>query len=369
MTELEPTRARSGLLGLAALRERPAVGDALWPALGIVTSLVFLAPLLVVAGASVSDGYRSLYDASFGSLFSFSSLLLSSVPLILVGLGVALPYRAGLINIGGEGQLGLGAFAAVFIGVELKGIAGVPGSPLVPLLGGFAAGALVGAIAGAMKAWRGINEIVTTIMLNFVALFLVQYLVAGPFKQAGLQYASSPQVRPGYVLGALGGDAAIPVGFVLAVAVSLAMAAVTTYTSWGWRQRLLGLSEPLARRQGIPVGAEQLKALALGGGLAGLGGAAELLGNQFRVGMVFSPGWGFHAIAIALLARGNLLAVVPFAMFFGFLLNGSNVLQAELNVPGTLVSVLAGGPVLLVAAAIGLRAYRRATAERPGGES
>jgi ABC-type uncharacterized transport system permease subunit len=348
----------------AALR-RLAVGDTFWPAFGIVASLVILAPLLAVAGASISEGYRSLYDASFGSLFGFSSLLLSSVPLILVGLGVALPYRAGLFNIGGEGQLALGALVAVLIGVEAGGLADVPGSWIVPLAAAAVAGSLLGAIAGALKAWRGINEIVTTIMLNFVALFFVQYLVAGPFKQQDLQYASSPAIKKGFELVTFGASAAIPVGFVIALIVAIAMAGLTTYTRWGWRQRVLGINEALAARQGISVGWEQLKALALGGALAGLGGAAEALGNQFRIGLSFSPGWGFDAVAIALLARGNMLAVLPFAMFFGVLRNGSNVLQANLNVPGTLVSVLAGGPVVLVAAVIGFRAYRRALAEQP----
>jgi simple sugar transport system permease protein len=350
---------------LAAMLRRLAIGDAFWPAFGIVASLVILAPLLAIAGANIFEGYRSLYDASFGSLFGFSSLLVSSIPLILVGLGVALPFRAGLFNIGGEGQLVLGAFIAVLIGVEAKGFANTPGSWLVPLAAAAVAGGLLGAMAGALKAWRGINEIVTTIMLNFVALFFVQYFVAGPFKQKDLQYASSPAVRQGFELVTFGGSAAIPVGFVIAVVVAIAMAWLTTFTRWGWRQRLLGMNEALAARQGISVGTEQLKALALGGALAGLGGAAEALGNQFRVGLSFSPGWGFDAVAIALLARGNMLAVVPFAIFFGALRNGSNVLQANLNVPGTLVSVLAGGPVVLVAAVIGFRAYRRRLSEQP----
>ena len=350
---------------LGALVRRPAVMNAVWPALGIVVSLVFLAPLLLVADANVVDGYRALYDASFGSAFGFSSLLLSSVPLILVGLGVALPYRAGLFNIGGEGQLLLGAFGAVFIAVKLGSVGGWPASFVLPLVAALVAGAFLGAIAGALKAWRGINEIVTTIMLNFIVLYLIQYLVSGPFKQKDLQYSSSPEIPSGFTLGTFGGTAEIPYGFVIAVGVTLVVAWLASYTRWGFRQRLIGINEPLAARQGITVGMEQLRALAIGGALAGLGGAVEALGNQHRVGLSFSPGWGFDAVAIALLARGNMMAVIPFAVFFAVLRNGSDVLQADLGVSGTLVLVLTGAPVIIVASVIGFRAYRRASAAQP----
>lgn len=365
----EPRHTVSGPVGtphtIRSLLRRPAVGNAIWPSLGIVWSLLFLAPLLLLSNVNIADGYRALYDASFGSAFGFSSLLLSSIPLILVGLGVALPYRAGLFNIGGEGQLVLGAFIAVFVSVKLSSIGSWPASFVLPLVAALVVGAAVGAIAGVLKAWRGINEIVTTIMLNFVALFLVQYLVSGPFKQKDLQYSSSPEIGSGFGLGTFGGTAEIPYGFLIAVGVAIAVAWLAGYTRWGFRQRLIGINEPLAARQGISVGLEQLRALAIGGALAGLGGAIEALGNQHRVGLAFSPGWGFDAVAIALLARANMMAVIPFALFFAVLRNGSNVLQADLGVPGTLVLVLTGAPVIIVASVIGFRAYRRISATPP----
>jgi general nucleoside transport system permease protein len=355
----------AGARSLGAAFRGPSLGNAFWPAAGIILSLALLAPLLAIAHADITEGYRALYDASFGSKFGFSALLVSSIPLILVGLGVALPYRAGLFNIGGEGQLAIGALVAVLIGVKATGLAGVPGSFVVPLLAALVAGGLVGSIAGALKAWRGINEIVTTIMLNFIALFLVQYLVSGPFKEPDLAYAASPPIDQGFALGVFGGDWLLPWGIVIALGVTAFVGWLTAFTRWGWRQRLIGINEPLAARQGISVRRAQLVALALGGALAGLGGAVEAIGNQDRIGLSFSPGWGFDAVAIALLARGKMLAVLPFALFFAVLRNGSNVLQAELNVPGTLVLVLAGAPVMIVAAVIGYRAYRQALAERP----
>ncbi|MGH3992519.1 MAG: ABC transporter permease subunit, partial [Pseudonocardiaceae bacterium] len=131
------------------------------------------------------------------------------------------------------------------------------------------------------------------------------------------------------------------------------------YTRAGWRYRLLGLNPRLAQRKGIDVRWNRFTALAAGGALAGLGGGAEVIGNQLHVGFGFSPGWGFDAVAIALLARGNILAVVPVALFFAFLRNGAGLLQSELEVPGTVVTMLGGAPVMVVAAIVGWRHYRR----------
>jgi general nucleoside transport system permease protein len=330
-----------------------------WQMLAVVASLLVVVPLIAIAGANPASGYRVLFDASFGSLPGFGRLLLSAVPLILVGLGVALPLRIGLFNIGGEGQLVVGALAATAIGVKLPGPANLPGSFILPLLGAAIAGGIVGAIAGGLKAWRGINEIITTIMLNFIGLELVQYWVSGPFRDQTLTFSSSPAIAPGYELDTFGGTAAIPTSIFVAVGVALIVGCAIHYSKVGWRLQLGGINPRLAVRQGVSVRFLQFAALTAGGALAGIGGATEMLGNEYRVGEDFSPGWGFDAIAIAILARGNLFAVVPYAMFFAFLRNGSGVLETDLGVPGTIVTMVVGVPVIIVAAVIGFRSYRR----------
>jgi ABC-type uncharacterized transport system permease subunit len=216
-----------------------------------------------------------------------------------------------------------------------------------------------------LKAWRGIHEIVTTIMLSFLAIFLVQYLTRGPLQAPGAVYPTTAEVPVGYRLDALGPGGLLPVGFIVAVVTVVAVMALTTLTRMGWRQRLIGLNPALAARRGVRVGLEQVVVLGLGGAIAGLGGAAEVMGNQLRVGLNFSPGWGFDAVAIALLARGNPIAVLPFAMYFGFLRNGSNVLQSDLEVSPDLVLVMGALPVIFVAAIVGYQAYRRAVAKPP----
>lgn len=344
-----------------ALRRSVALNapEYLWPVASVLASLLIVAPLVALAGAPALDGYRTLFEASFGTAAGFGVMLQFSVPLILVGLGVAIPLRMGLFNIGGEGQLLVGALAAVFVGVKLDAFAGVPGSFVLALLAAGVAGGVLGAIAGALKAWRGINEIITTIMLTFVGTLFVQYWVTGPFKDDALTFSASPAIDRGFRLGVMGGDAAIPTSFFVALAIALLVGCAVHFTRAGWRLHLGGVNPELARRQGVRVPLLQCAALAAGGALAGIGGGAEAVGSQYRIGEEFSPGWGFDAVAIAILARGNMLAVVPYALFFGFLRNGAGVLQTDLDVPGAIVVMLSGAPVIIVAAVIGFRAYRR----------
>ncbi len=221
------------------------------------------------------------------------------------------------------------------------------------------AGAIVGGIAGALKAWRGINEIITTIMLNFVGLLFVQYWVSGPFQDKNLTFSSSPAIQSGYELPTFGGSAAIPSSFLVAVGLAVLVGCAVHFSKAGWRLRVGGVSPRLAVRQGISLRLLQFGALTIGGGLAGIGGATEALGNEYRVGEAFSPGWGFDAVAIAVLARGNMFAVVPYAIFFAFLRNGTGVLETSLAVPGTIVEMLVGAPLIIVAAVIGFRSHRK----------
>lgn len=332
--------------------------DYLWAPGALVISLLIVGPFVAVAGADPLKGYSTLFDASFGSLPGFGTLMQYSVPLILVGLGVALPLRVGLFNIGGEGQLLIGAFAAVLVGVHFGAVAGLPGSFLIPLVCSMLAGAVVGGIAGALKAWRGVNEIITTIMLNFVAALFVSYWVDGSFKDPMLTYNSSPQINLGFALGHIGTTAQIPTSIFVAVGVAVVVAAAVHFTRAGWRLHTVGANPGLAARHGISVPRMYLIALLLGGALAGLGGGAEAIGNQLRVGDDFSPGWGFDAIAIAVLARSNMLAVIPYAIFYAFLRNGAGLLELNLKVPGSIIQMLEGTPIIVVAAIVGYRAYK-----------
>ena len=335
-------------------RGRARVPEAVVPVLAILASLVVLVPLVQIGGAGFAEGYRELFKASFGSMVGVGSWLTSSLPLVLVGLGVALPYRAGLFNVGGEGQLVTGALVGVYIGTAFGG---GPGAFLLPLVAAFGSAAALGAVAGWLKA-RGMHEIVTTIMFNFIVFFSLTFLLRGGLKDPDLPYAASRAVSDGFRLGRFAGDD-IPYGIFIAAVVVAATTYLVDFTRLGWRLGVLGQSDAVAVRQGINLARSRTVAMALGGGLAGLGGVVELLGNQYRIGAHFSPGWGFTAVAVALLARGKMLPVVPFALYFGFLQNGEVRLQAILGLPGNLVLILVAAPVIIVAAVYGFRAYRR----------
>lgn len=330
-----------------------------WPLIALALSLGVVGPLVAIGGADPIDAYRALVEASFGSPAGFGILLQFSVPLLLVGVGVAIPLRAGMFNIGGEGQLLVGALAAVAVGVHFTVAAGVPGSFVMPLGAALLAGAVMGGIAGAVKAWRGINEIITTIMLNFIGFLFVQYWVTGPFKEEDLAFAATPRIMEGFALGRVGGDARIPVSMGAALLVVIVVAWAVHYTRAGWKLRLIANNAKLAQRKGVAVAPVQFLALAAGGALAGLGGGAEAIGNQMRVSEGFSPDFGFIAIAVAVLARGNILAVIPYALFFAFLRNGSLQIASLFDVPSGLVTMVVGLPVIIVAGVMGLRAYKR----------
>lgn len=349
----------AGRVGRLGPRLTPLIPGWAWPILGVLSSLVILAPLVAWAGGDVVESYEVLFETSFGSVFGFGVLLTYSVPLALVGLAVAVPYRAGLFNIGGEGQLIVGAFAAAVVGVEISGLVDWPGGFLVLLVVGASAGAALGAIAGALRAWRGINEIVTTIMLNFIALLLVQYFIAGSFRDPALTFAASREIPTGARIAKVGSLDAVPLSILVAVIVGLAVAYWAHQTRGGWRISLLGAAPAFAREKGVRPARGLFLVLLAGGALGGLAGATELVGNQHRVGFGFSPGWGLDAVAIALLARGNVYAVVPIAVFFAFLRNGTGALQSTVGVSGTLVGVMTALPVLIVAALLGWRDYRR----------
>jgi general nucleoside transport system permease protein len=338
---------------------RFALPDWGWSLFALLSSLLILVPLALIAGADPAQAYREIIDESFGSLRGFGVMLQYAVPLILVGLGVALPFRAGLFNIGGEGQIVMGAFLAVLVAVKCDFLGGLPASFLFPLVAAVFGGALVGGIAGALKAWRGTNEIITTIMLNFVALLFVQYWISGPFQAENASYATSPLINRDFELVRFGGTDRLPSSLWVALLAAVVLAIVVHWSRVGWRMTLAGTNPGLAARQGISVRLVQLCTLAAGGALAGLGGGAEALGNQYKIGESFSPGWGFDAIAIAVLARGNMLAVVPYALFFAFLRNGSGPLQTDLGVPPGIVTMLAGAPVIVVAALQGMRIHSR----------
>ncbi|HVM29690.1 MAG TPA: ABC transporter permease [Candidatus Limnocylindrales bacterium] len=308
-----------------------------------------------------------------GSLIPLSETILSTTPLILTGLAVALAFRAGLFNIGGEGQLQLGALAAVLVGFSLEGLPLLVHLPLA-LLAGAAAGAMWGFIPGALKARTGAHEVITTIMLNFVAFRLVDLALRNPlYQRPGRMDPISQVVQDSAALPRLIDDVALRAhwGIVVALVAAVLVSWLLFRSTKGFEFRAVGLNPQAARYAGMSIGGSIVLSMMIAGALAGLAGASIVLAPAIRT---LTPGLGggagFDGIAIALLGRARPAGVVLAAFLIGALRAGSTPMQAATGVPIYLVVVIQALVIMFIAAPALVRAIYRIRAERVvGGEA
>jgi simple sugar transport system permease protein len=313
---------------------------------------------MLLAHVSPIDGFYALFDGAFGTTSEFSETLVSATALLFPALGIALAFRAGLFNIGAEGQLVLGGLAAGIAGVF------VPGPPLVSILVTLAAGALAGGawagIAGFLKARFGANEVIATLMLNVIAVLLATYIVNGPLHFPTANEGETPLLAPTAWLPPIVPETRLTIALVIALLVAFGLRWVFNRTVFGFELRAAGEAPQAARRAGVDLSRIALLAMTLSGAIAGLGGATLVTGVLHRFNTGLSPGYGFVAIAVALV--GNLepvwIAVAAFA--FGILQNGALSMQAEANVPRDVINLVEG---LVIIALAGRRyiATRRST--------
>jgi simple sugar transport system permease protein len=314
------------------------------PIAAAAVALALAALVIAALGFPAGAALRALVAGSFGSSAAWTATLLKTAPLLLTGLSVALAFRCGVWNIGAEGQLLAGALAATAIATRLAPDA--PAFALAPLvvLGGAAAAAALGAFAGWLRASRGVSEVISTILLNFVAIQAVAWAVQGPLQEAAQAYPQSDAFPAAARLPALG---RLHAGVPLAFAASLALAWLLFRTPLGFRLRAVGHAPLAARFAGIPPERHGIAALAIAGALAGAAGAFEVAGVTGRLYQGLSPGFGYTAIAVALLARLHPLAVVPSALFFGALEAGAGAMQREAGIPAVATEVVQGLVILL----------------------
>lgn len=322
----------------------------------VVAALLVGALLMLIAGASPLAAYGILFRQALTTYFGFADTLTKTTPLLLVSLGVLVALRAGQFNLGGEGQIYMGGLGSLLLGLAFPNWPMVIHLPLA-LLGGFALGAAWGAIAGYLKVARGINEVLTTLLLNYVAQNLISYLVNGPLKAPNAPSPFSELVPESARLPAILPQTQAHAGIFLAIALAIALTVAFAITAWGYRIDAVGQNPIAARYAGIPVNRTILSVMALSGGLAGLAGSSEVLGLKYRLFEDFSPGYGFDAVAIALLSRGNPAVVILTAFFFGVLRSGANVMQRSASVPVSIIYAIQGLTVLFVAVSLALE-YR-----------
>jgi general nucleoside transport system permease protein len=315
--------------------------------IALAGGLAISAVVIALAGASPLAAFAALFGGAFGSSDGLSEVAVKACPLALCGLGIALAFRAGMWNVGAEGQLLLGALAVAWIAPHLGGLPSIV-AQIAMLVAAALAGAAWAAIAGWLKVWRGVSEVISTIMLNFVAAAVISYLVQGPLMEAGGGYPQTAAVPDALRLTRLFPPARFHTGVLVALALGFVVAFAVHRTVFGFEIRAIGLNPRASRLAGFAVRRTALLALAASGALAGLAGGIEIASMTYRLYERFSPGYGFTAIAVALLGRLDPLGVLVAAIFFGILEAGSNAMQREAGVSSVIVLVIQATIILFL---------------------
>lgn len=318
--------------------------------------------IMWASGNDPGVAFAALFKGSFGSPKAIGDTILKSIPLIITGLAVGYGFRAGLFNIGAEGQLFMGGLAAATFGLWLAGLPWwlvVPGLLAISMLAG-AAWAFVPAV---LKARIGAHEVITTMMFSYIARYLVSWLVVGPLKAPGqipqtvaipaeaqlprIQSLFSPSVLESFPFLNLG---RAHMGIVVAVIAAFVVWLILKYTTLGYENRAVGFNPWASETAGISVQATTVKALCISGALAGLAGAVEVMGVHYRIFDQFSSGFGFTGIAVALLAKNHPLGVIPAALLFGALSAGASTMQFEAHVSQKIILIIQALVIFFVAA-------------------
>lgn len=333
----------------------------------LAMGLLLLAALLVATGHPVIPALTALFRGAFGSWYAITSAtLVRMIPLGFAGLAVALAFRAGVLNVGAEGQLLVGAAAATALALPLQTTSPLLAIPLM-ILGGAAAGGAWAMIAGVLRLRFGVLEVISTIMLNFVALNLTGWLVRGPLQESQRVNPQSASLPASLQLPVLLEGTRLHAGVVMLPAVAVALWWWLFHTASGFRVRAVGANVRAAESAGeIRVARTLLLVFLLSGLLAGLGGAVEYLGITYALYENFSPGYGYTAIAVALLARLHPVGVLATALLFGALEAGANAMQRDAGVPSVVVSVVEAVLILLVVA---VDRWRARTSDSAGATS
>lgn len=337
---------RTQLQRLSVARSVQATVGAFAAALAV--GLVLIAAL----GVSPQQAVAVALDGAFGDARAIADTLVFMTPRLLVALGALLAIRSGVFNLGGEGQLQMGA-----IGAMLPFLAwGDLGWGLVPL--SIASGALCGAlwamVPALLKVWRGTDEIISTLMMNFIAIYLLKFLVQGPMRPAGSNFNMSAQLpREGTFQPLLEGTR-LHLGVCLAVLLAIGVWVLLQHTAWGLRLRASGQSPRFVRLQGQSAGKTMVFSMALSGAIGGLAGTFEVLGVQYRLIEGFSSGLGFEGLAVAFLAGLDPFGAVIVALYFGAIGSASLALQSTLSIPASVADILGGLPIVFLAVISGI---------------
>jgi simple sugar transport system permease protein len=383
-------------------RPQPAHRRGVWqslliPVLAVITGLIIggifiiLTTETVYAGFSqalgaglaaswraVADAYAALFTGSIGDPAAMVSAvqsgngleikkafnpilesLVASTPYIFAGLAVALGFRAGVFNIGAEGQLFMGAICSTFVGYSITGLPAIIHIPLT-LLAGAAGGALWGFIPGWLKARTGAHEVINTIMMNYIAFRMSEWLLSGPMKRPNSFNPISPNIQPSAMLPNIFGEPTrFHLGFFIALGIAWLVWWFLFKTTWGFELRTVGVNPTAARYAGMSITLFTVLGMTLSGALAGMAGANEVMGLNHNLALAFSSGYGFDSIALALIGKSNPVGVVLASLLFGTLRNGATRMQVVANIPIDIISVLQAIILAFIAAPAIIRTIYR----------
>jgi general nucleoside transport system permease protein len=319
----------------------PAVELVVVPLGAIAAALIAFGVFVGLAGIDPLSLYRYMVEGSVGSWFSLQNTLTRAAPLLLTGLCTALPAQVGLMIIGGEGAFVIGGLAAAAAGVALAG-----GSALAAQLAMAAAGIAAGgawiAFAGALRHWRGVNETISSLLLNYIAIAILNQLVEGPFRDpASLNRPSSPTIGYAHMIGEISGTQ-VHWGLVIGVVACVLAYVLIRHTTIGFAARIAGGNLRAARMVGLPIGKLVMLTCFLGGAAAGLAGMIEIAAVQESASADLVTGYGYTGILVAFLARHNPLAIIPVALLLGGIGASGGLLQRHLGLPDAATVVLQG---------------------------
>jgi general nucleoside transport system permease protein len=334
---IKPAAGSDWALRLRANSEYVAI-----PAFALLMAALLFALFLLAIGKSPLDFVAYVWRGGFGTAFSFQNTLQRSSPLILTALAVAIPARIGLIMIGAEGALVLGGFAAAAIAVPLIGFAPPALTLLIMVFAGIAVGALWVGIAGYLRYARGVNETISSLLLTYIGIAIMNFFVEGVLRDAS--NPNKPSTKPigdAYMVGKIPGTD-VHWGFAVGVILAIALYVLMTRTTFGFAARVTGGNFRAALAQGLPVGKLIVSCAMIAGGCAGLAGFFEVAAIQGRANASLAAGYGFTGILVSFLARHNPLVIVPVAILFGGLVASGGLIQRRMDLPDATVLVLQG---------------------------
>lgn len=333
--------------------------DSFLPVIAALAAFVIGAGMLLIMGTNPLMAYQAMLNGAFGNQNALAETIVKAVPLLLIGLGICISFRAKVINIGAEGQMIVGALMAVAFGlaVQWPGWLALP----VAMFIGFLGGAIWGAIPGVLKAYFNVNEILSTVMMNAIAVQLMNFLLGGPMmdpKQAQAlgKLPETARLDAAYHLARLLPPTRLHAGVLIALVLAVGVYILLFHTTLGYRIRAVGFNPFASRYGGIRVRRQVVIALLLSGAFAGLAGAIQIYGLNYRMitdgsATGFTGGAGFNGIVTALFGGLHPLGAIPASFFFGALLVGANAMQRMTQVPSSFVTVLNGMVVVFVVSA------------------